>query len=202
MPKQESETFIHPTAIVEEGVILGQAVKVWHFAHLRKGAQVGDHSIIGKGVFIDCGVKVGGRTKLQNNVSVYKGVIIEDGVFIGPHVCFTNDKIPRAISPDGNLKSESEWNITQSIVRCGASLGANSTIVCGVEIGQWCLVGAGSVVTNSIPPYAIAYGNPARIKGIVAPDGEVLADTYQSGVYKIKNSGDVLQIKSEWCLIL
>jgi acetyltransferase-like isoleucine patch superfamily enzyme len=139
---------------------------------------LGQNCIIGKGVFIDSGVAVGNRVKIQNHVSIYHGVTIEDGVFVGPHVCFTNDLNPRAINVDGSLKTGADWLVSQTLVRYGASLGANSTIVCGVTIGTWAMVGAGSVVTRNVPAYGLVIGNPARLRGFVCPCGQRLTTTF------------------------
>ncbi len=178
-----SSAWVHPSAVVEEGAEIGAGARVWHFCQVRSGARVGAETILGKNVFIDAGVRIGTRVKIQNNVSVYQGVEVEDGVFIGPHVCFTNDLFPRAISPDGSLKSARDWKVSSTRVRRGASIGANSTVVAGVTIGEWALVGAGAVVTRDVPPYALVLGNPARIRGVVAPTGEVVSRTYSSGRY-------------------
>jgi acetyltransferase-like isoleucine patch superfamily enzyme len=123
-------------------------------------------------VYVDTGVQIGNRAKIQNNVSLFAGVTIEDGVFLGPHVCFTNDLVPRAINPDGSIKGAEDWHIDSTLVKKGAAIGANSTIVCGVTIGEWAMVGAGSVVTKSVPAYALVYGCPARVMGWVTPRGE------------------------------
>ena len=114
---------------------------------------------------------IGDNVKIQNYVSVYHGVIIEDGVFIGPHVCFTNDLRPRAIKPDGSRKQANDWVVTETLIRRGASLGANSTIRCGTTIGQWAMVGAGSVITKDVPDHGLIWGNPARLKGFVCECG-------------------------------
>lgn len=136
--------------------------------------MIGRNCIISKGVYIDAGVSIGDNVKIQNYVSVYHGVTIEDGVFIGPHVCFTNDLHPRAINSDGSLKSADDWVLSTTLIRSGAALGANSTIVCGITIGRWALIGSGSVVTRDIPDYGLAWGNPARLHGFVCPCGEKL----------------------------
>ncbi len=149
-------------------------MRVWNNAQIREGARIGDNTIIGKGVYVDAGVTIGANVKIQNNVSVFHGVIIEDGVFVGPHVCFTNDMLPRAINPDGTLKSASDWVVAETRVCYGASLGANATIVCGVTIGRWAMIGAGSVVTRDVPDYRLVYGNPARLHGYVCPCGQRL----------------------------
>jgi UDP-2-acetamido-3-amino-2,3-dideoxy-glucuronate N-acetyltransferase len=113
--------------------------------------KIGTNSIIGKGVYVDAGVPIGNNVKIQNYVSVYHGVAIEDGVFVGPHVCFTNDMRPRAVNPDGSLKAADDWELSETRIKKGAALGANSTIRCGITIGEWAMVGSGSVVTKDIP---------------------------------------------------
>ena len=134
---------------------------------MREGASIGEMCNIGKGVFVDAHVHIGSRVKIQNHVSVFEGVTLEDGVFVGPHVCFTNDLYPRAINPDGTLKSGSDWEITPTLVKYGASIGAGAVILCGVTIGEFALVGAGSMVTRDVPPYTLVTGNPARPRGYV-----------------------------------
>jgi acetyltransferase-like isoleucine patch superfamily enzyme len=165
---------IHPTAEVSTDARLGQGIQIWHHAQVREGAEIGDYCILGKGVYIDAGVHLGEGVKVQNYVSVYHGVTIEDGVFIGPHVCFTNDLQPRAINPDGSLKKADDWVLSETRIQRGASLGANSTIRCGITIGEWAMVGAGSVVTHDVPAYGLVYGNPARLHGAVCRCGASL----------------------------
>ena len=147
---------IHPTAIVELGAVIGHGTKVWHFAHIRTGAEIGADCVIGKDVYIDELVVIGDRVKIQNGVSVYQGVTLEDEVFVGPHVVFTNDPYPRSVGP---------WEVVPTRIRRGASLGANATILCGIEIGEWAMVGAGAVVTHSVPAGMLVRGNPARVVG-------------------------------------
>ncbi len=159
--------FVHPTAEVSPQAHLGTGVSVWNWAQIREGAQVGEQCIIGKGVYIDAGVQIGRRVKIQNHASLFHGVTLEDGVFVGPHVCFTNDRLPRAINPDGTRKSDSDWTVTPTLVRAGAALGANSVILPGVVIGRWALVGAGAVVTHDVPAHGLVTGNPARLVGYV-----------------------------------
>jgi acetyltransferase-like isoleucine patch superfamily enzyme len=143
---------------------------------VREDVHLGQHCIIGKGVYLDFGVEIGDNVKIQNYVSVFHGVTLEDGVFVGPHVCFTNDLLPRAINPDGSLKAGDDWELSKTLIRYGAGLGANSTIRCGVTVGKWAIVGAGSVVTRDVPDYGLVWGNPARLHGFVAPNGERLVE--------------------------
>ena len=164
-------TFLHPTAIVEDGADIGDDTKVWAFVQVRHGARIGRRCSFGRNSFVDVGVEVGDDVKVQNNASLYEGVTLESGVFIGPHVIFTNDKLPRAITPDGSLKTSDDWVLGRTLVRSGASIGAGSVIVTGVEIGRWAMIGAGSVVTKDVVDHALVVGNPARIIGFVSAAG-------------------------------
>lgn len=175
--------YIHPSANVEPSAVIGDESKIWHLAYVRNGAILGQECIIGRGVFVDVNVRLGSRVKVQNYVSIYEGVIIEDGVFIGPHVVFTNDKLPRAVNPDGTLKTASDWTIVSTLVREGASLGANTTVVCGVTIGRWAMVGSGSVVTKDVPDQGLVVGNPARLIGYVCKCGERIPKTVNVATY-------------------
>jgi UDP-2-acetamido-3-amino-2,3-dideoxy-glucuronate N-acetyltransferase len=167
---------IHPTAEVSEKASLGDGTSVWHHCQIRPGVRIGQNCILGKGVYVDADVYIGNNVKIQNYVSVYHGVSLEDGVFVGPHVCFTNDMRPRAINPDGSLKSADDWVLSKTLICRGAALGANSTIRCGITIGEWAMVGSGSVVTRDVPPHGLVFGNPARLRGFVCPCGEKLGD--------------------------
>jgi acetyltransferase-like isoleucine patch superfamily enzyme len=159
---------IHETAIVEAGADVGDDTSVWHHAHVRAGARVGPGCTIGKGVYIDAGVVVGARCKIQNNVSVYAGVTLADEVFVGPSAVFTNDRTPRAVG---------EWAIVPTTVARGASIGANATVVCGIDIGEYAMVGAGAVVTHSVRDHELVLGAPARHAGWVCDCGTVVART-------------------------
>lgn len=165
---------IHPTAEVSSQALIGNGTRIWHYAQIRENTEIGKNCIIGKGVYIDTGVRIGNNVKIQNYVSIYHGVIIEDGVFIGPHVCFTNDLYPRAINPDGSLKAAEDWELVSTHIGWGASLGANTTIVCGHSVGKWAMVGAGSVVTRDIPDHGLVMGNPASLRGYVCKCGHPL----------------------------
>ena len=162
---------VHPTADVSPEAQIGAGTSIWHQAQVREGAHIGRGCIIGKGAYIDFGVRVGDHVKIQNYVSVYHGVTIEDGVFVGPHVCFTNDRRPRAVNADGSPKGTEDWEVSETLVRQGAAIGANSTVICGTTVGRWAMVGAGSVVARDVPDYGLAWGNPARLRGFVCPCG-------------------------------
>ena len=159
--------YIHPSAEVSPDAIIGAGTRIWRQAHVREHARIGENSTIGEGVHIDVHVKIGSHVKIQNHVSIFEGVTLEDGVFIGPHACFTNDLYPRAITPDGRVMRADDWTITPTLVKYGASIGAGSIIVCGVTIGSFALVGAGSVVTRDVPAHSLVYGNPAYQRGYV-----------------------------------
>ena len=160
--------FVHATAEVSPKAKIGENTKIWNLAQVREGSEIGENCIISKNVYIDTGVNIGSNVKIQNNVNVYNGVTIEDDVFLGPSMTFTNDKLPRAVNPD--------WKVTQTLVKKGASIGANATIVCGVVIGEYAMVGAGAVVTKDVPAYTLVVGNPARKLGCVCRCGAGVAN--------------------------
>lgn len=191
-------TTVDERALVEAGACLGSDVKIWHWAHIRRGAKIGDGTIVGKGAYIDIDVRVGKNCKIQNNSSIYHGAELEEGVFIGPHVCITNDRYPRAVMPDGSLKASGDWQVSPTKICRGASIGAQSTIVAGVSIGAWSLIGAGSLVTRDIPPFALAYGSPARVIAVVGYDGKTICPQYRAGTYHCAGSGKTVEILPEW----
>lgn len=166
--------FIHHSADVSPQASIGPGTKIWQHCQVREEAVIGANCIISKGVYIDSGVIIGNNVKIQNGISVYHGVTLEDGVFCGPHCVFTNDKRPRSVNPDGSLKVGADWIVSETLVRTGASIGANATIVCGITIGHWAMIGSGAVVTKSVPDYGLVYGNPARLYGFVCPCGQKL----------------------------
>jgi UDP-2-acetamido-3-amino-2,3-dideoxy-glucuronate N-acetyltransferase len=168
--------FIHATADVSPHATIGDGTKIWDHSKVREGATIGADCTIGQNVYIDFAVTVGSRVKIQNNASLYHGVTIEDGVFVGPHVCFCNDLIPRAITPDGALKGAADWQVRPSLVRYGASIGAGAMLLPGITVGRFAMIGAGSVVTHSVPDHALVYGNPARIQGYVCECGQKLVN--------------------------
>ena len=159
--------FAHSSSYVDEGCTIGAGTKIWHFSHIMSGCTIGEHCNIGQNVVISPGVKLGDGCKIQNNVSVYTGVECEDGVFLGPSCVFTNVINPRAF-----IERKSEYRRT--VVKKGASIGANATIVCGHDIGRYAFVGAGAVVTKDVPDYAMVYGSPATVRGSVCQCGEKL----------------------------
>ena len=162
---------IHSSAVVSDQAEIGDGTQIWLFCQVRERAKIGRDCVFGKNVYVDYDVTIGDGCKVQNNVSLYVGVTLEDGVFCGPHACFTNDKVPRAVNPDMSPKGLDDWTISKTLVRSGAAIGANATIVCGVTIGRWAMVGSGAVVTRDVPDHALVLGNPARVVGWVCACG-------------------------------
>ena len=193
---------IHPTAEVSDKAKIGEGTGIWHQAQVREDVTIGENCIIGKGVYVDAGVSIGNNVKIQNYVSVYHGLTIEDGVFVGPHVCFTNDIRPRAVNPDGSLKAADDWVLSETLIKRGAALGANSTIRCGITIGEWAMIGSGSVVTKDVPAHGLVYGNPAQLHGFVCACGEItekVTQNEQTVTVKCPKCGRSLEIsKQDW----
>lgn len=164
MTKVDKNTYIHPTATVEEPCEIGEETKIWHYSHVMKGAKIGENCQLGQNVFVGSRAKIGNGVKIQNNVSIYDCVKLEDGVFCGPSMVFTN-----VINPRSHIPRKNEFK--ETLVKKGVTLGANSTILCGITIGEYAFIGAGAVVTKDIPAYALVYGNPARLKGWICQCG-------------------------------
>ncbi len=160
-------SFAHESATVEAGAVVGPGTRIWHQSHVRADSRIGAGCTIGFCVYVDTGVEIGDRCKIQNHVSVYRGVVLEDDVFVGPGATFTNDRYPRANAP--------EWELVTTFVRRGASIGARATVVCGVEVGRWSMVAAGAVVTADVPAHALVAGTPARQRAWVCKCGRPLA---------------------------
>jgi len=165
---------IHPSAEVSAEARIGAGSRVWHQAQIRERASIGQGCIIGKGVYIDFDVAIGDHVKIQNYALIYHGATIEGGVFVGPGAILANDCHPRAVNPDGSLRSDADWEIGQILIRYGASLGAGSVILPGVVVGSFALVAAGAVVTRDVPDHGLVVGNPARIVGYACVCGRRL----------------------------
>ncbi len=168
--------YIHPTATVEDGALLGDGTQVWHQAQVRANARVGVDCVLGKGVFVDLDVTIGDRCKLQNYANVFHGSVVEDEVFIGPLAVLTNDRFPRAATPDGGLKDDADWAVEGITVRHGASIGARAVVLPGVDIGAWAIVGAGAVVVKNVAAHRVVVGNPAREMAWAGRCGHVVDD--------------------------
>ena len=166
MIASKKDYFVHESSYIDENVVIGKGTKIWHFSHIQSGSIIGKKCSIGQNVNIGNNVKIGNHVKIQNNVSVYEGVELEDYVFCGPSMVFTNIKVPRSEFPQRG----SEY-YQKTLVKKSASIGANATIVCGVTIGEYALIGSGAVVTKDVPDYALVIGNPGRVVGIVDKKG-------------------------------
>ena len=180
---------IHRTAIIDDGAQIGAGTRIWHFCHLMPGSRVGERCILGQNVFIDNNTLIGSGVKIQNNVSVYNGVVLEDDVFLGPSMVFTN-----VINPRSFIERKQEFKKT--LIKKGATIGANATILCGIEIGSYAMIGAGAVVTKSVPDYALMTGNPARQTGWVSKAGNTLHFD-EKGVAICPGSGGTYKLKTD-----
>lgn len=167
---------VHPTADLEAGVSVGPGTSIWNRAQVRAGARIGAECVIGRDAFIDEGVEIGDRVKIQNGALVYHGVTVEDGVFIGPGAILTNDRYPRAITSTGELARAADWTVSPVVLRHGSSIGAGAVVVAGTEVGAFATVGAGAIVTRSVPSHALVVGNPARRIGWMCLCGIRLVD--------------------------
>lgn len=187
------KSFRHPTAVIDEGARIGAGTQIWHFCHIMPGAVIGSGCNLGQNVFVDNGAVIGNGVKIQNNVSVYNRVVVEDDVFLGPSVVFTNVLNPRSFIEQKNA-------FRPTLICKGATLGANATIVCGVEIGEYALIGAGSVVTRNVAPYALVYGNPARQAGWVSKSG--LRLHFQGGEAACPATGERYRLQENAVVII
>ena len=185
----EEEFFAHETAVIDEGCIIGKGTKIWHFSHIMKDSVIGEKCNIGQNVVVSPGVRLGNNVKVQNNVSIYTGVICEDDVFLGPSMVFTNIINPRSAVIRRDL-------YVKTMVRRGASIGANATIICGNEIGEYSLIGAGAVITKDVKPFALVVGNPGRQTGWVSEYGHKLSFT-SDGTALCPESGQKYRLSGE-----
>lgn len=175
------DVVIHPTADVAANAVIGRGTRIWHQAQVREGATIGPGCILGKGSYVDAGVRIGANCKLQNSVFVFHGFDLEDGVFLGPGVMLLNDKHPRAINPDGTLKSDADWTVSSGLVEYGAAVGGGAIVLPGVRVGRYALVGSGAVVTKDVPAHAVVFGNPARMRGWACACAGRLVEIRQAG---------------------
>lgn len=164
--------YVHKSSYIDENVVIGKGSKIWHFSHIQKGVQIGENCSLGQNVNVSNNVKIGNGVKIQNNVSVYEGVELEDYVFCGPSMVFTNDLTPRSKYPKGSE------GYKRTLVKYGASIGANATVVCGNTIGNWAMIASGAVVTKDVPNYALMAGIPAKQVGWVCECGLPLKESY------------------------
>ena len=197
---------IHPTADIEPDVSIGPGTTVWNRAQVRTGARIGADCIVGRDAFIDVGVVIGDRVKIQNAALVYQGVTVDDGVFIGPNAILTNDRFPRATTVSGELARAEDWVVSPIRLRTGASIGAGAVVVAGNDVGRFATVGAGAVVTRDVPDHALVAGNPARRIGWVCACGQRLLDqdsrpvpSQGSGAASCGACGSRYQIEGDRC---
>jgi acetyltransferase-like isoleucine patch superfamily enzyme len=181
---------VHSSADVALDVEIGEGTQVWANVQIRPGAKLGHSCIVGRHAFIDLDVTIGSHVKIQNNAALYEGVSVADGVFIGPHVVFTNDRVPRAVTPSGTLKTKDDWELGRTEVRYGASVGACAVVVTGVTIGRWAMVGSGAVVTRDVPDHALVVGNPARVIAYVSASGVRCASQQEAIALTASEVGD------------
>jgi acetyltransferase-like isoleucine patch superfamily enzyme len=186
-------TFVHQTADIDDGAIVGDDAKIWHFVHVRGGANIGSGSVIGRGAYIGAEVTVGKNCKIQNYALVYEPAHLEDGVFIGPAAVLTNDLFPRAVTPKLALKDGADWDAVGVTVRQGASIGARAVCIAPVVIGKWAMVAAGSVVSKDVPAFALVVGVPARQIGWVGKAGVPLVEN-GAGFLLCPSTGDKFQL--------
>ena len=188
IPQADTIYYAHPTAIIDERCSIGNGTKIWHFSHIMSDAIIGEYCVIGQNVFIAPGVVLGNNVKVQNNVSIYTGVSCEEDVFLGPSMVFTN-----VINPRSAIRRKDQFR--QTLVKRGASIGANATIVCGNNIGEYAMIGVGAVVTKEVKPYALLVGNPARQSGWVSEYGHKLL-FYENGLAECPESKQQYLLKN------
>lgn len=191
--------YVHPSAELAPSVEVGPGTKIWHLAQVRAGVRIGANCVLGRDVYIDEHVRIGNNVKIQNRASIYRECVLEDGVFVGPHVCFTNDRYPRAINPDDTLKTADDWSAGSTWVGKGASIGAGAIILPSMHIGRYAMVGAGAIVAHDVPDHVLVTGNPARAIGCVCVCGVRLVEDAElkrcqacGRVYRVADSGEIV----------
>ena len=182
-------SFVHQTAIVDRGAVIGEGTFIWHFCHVSESSVIGKNCVLGQNVYVGPNVEIGNNVKVQNNVSLYDGVVCEDDVFIGPSAVFTNIKTPRS-------RIDRKKKFIKTVIRRGATIGANATIICGNEIGTYSFIGAGAVVTRSVLPYAQMMGNPAKQTGWVSEAGHLL-EFNEDGTAVCKETGEIYSLQGK-----
>lgn len=187
--------YVHPTAEVSDQATIGAGTKIWSQAQVREGAAIGQGCILGKGAYVDKDVRIGDFCKLQNGVFVFRGFTLEAGVFLGPGVMLLNDKHPRAINPDGSLKSDADWVASEGVIGYGAAVGGGAVVLPGIKVGRMALVGAGAVVTRDVPDRGLVIGNPARMHGYACDCGWPLAPA-QDATYRCPSCGRTFEIEA------
>jgi UDP-2-acetamido-3-amino-2,3-dideoxy-glucuronate N-acetyltransferase len=187
--------YVHQSAEVAADAQLGEGTKIWHQAQVREGVRIGTECVIGKGAYIDHDVDIGSRVKIQNGALIYHGVTLEDDVFVGPLACLTNDRFPRSVTPEGQLRGDADWEVGPILVHRGASIGAGAIVLPDVEVGEHAMVGAGAVVTTDVPAMALVVGNPARVIGYACECGRRLAEM-KSGSWRCEYCGRLYALES------
>jgi len=185
----QQDFFVHSTAVIDEGAIIGEGTRIWHFSHIMRGCILGNNCNIAQNVFIASSVVLGNHVKVQNNVSLYDGVVCEDDVFLGPSCVFTN-----VINPRSSVSRKNEFR--QTLVKKGATIGANATILCGITIYEFAFIGAGALVTKNVPAYALVTGNPAKQTGWMSEHGDKLQFN-DEGVAVCKSTGEIYHLKND-----
>lgn len=196
-----SEYYVHPSSLVEQEARLGDGVKIWQFSHVRKFATLESNTTVGSYVYIGEGVNIGSKCKIQSGSKIYEGSLLESGVFIGPGVILTNDRFPRAVNSDESQKTQKDWDLVGVTIRRGASIGAGAVCVAPIEIGEWSMIAAGSVVTRDVPAFALVSGNPARFLKWVGRAGFPLEEQ-ADGIFRCPKTMENYEVQNNLKLVL
>jgi UDP-2-acetamido-3-amino-2,3-dideoxy-glucuronate N-acetyltransferase len=185
----KSGKFVHPTAVVDPTATVGEGTKIWMNAQVREGVTIGEGCILGKDVYVDFGVRIGNHCKIENGAYLFHSVVLEDGVFVGPRACFTNDRRPRAVGPDGRPLGAGEWASGHTVVKQGASIGAGVVLLTDLTIGRYAMVGAGAMVLRDVGDFELVVGNPGRRIGYVCKCGSRLEADEQGSLWRCPKDG-------------